>query len=177
MPINPEKNRGAKACACWWWKTILIVLAARMLELLGHLGPLGREERGNIRQGPLLENTFDVLMTDVGLPALSGIDLATRTRYKMDKLDVIFATGRPAPPEPIPHTVRRPSVRGPVERAGPRALPARRPEADQPRDGDKGTGVSGASISGLGVTTGEVSTGLASVAAGRKRSINEKKRS
>ena len=108
MPINPEKteerSKGLR---------VLVVeddpdaLAAtvEMLELLGHWA--AGVKSAEIAKDRFYENAFDVLMTDVGLPALSGIDLADilRTRYKMDKLDVIFATGRPAPPEPIPHTV------------------------------------------------------------------------
>ena len=108
MPINPEKteerSKGLR---------VLVVeddpdaLAAtvEMLELLGHWA--AGVKSAEIAKDRFYENAFDVLMTDVGLPALSGIDLADilRTRYKLDKLDVIFATGRPAPPEPIPHTV------------------------------------------------------------------------
>jgi DNA-binding response OmpR family regulator len=42
-------------------------------------------------------------MTDIGLPALSGIDLVEILQARR-KLRVIFATGRPRPAEPMPGT-------------------------------------------------------------------------
>jgi CheY-like chemotaxis protein len=43
-----------------------------------------------------LEGAFDVLIADVGLPGLSGRDLAEKLEARCD-LPVIFATGQPAP--------------------------------------------------------------------------------
>jgi len=82
-----------------------LAATVEMLQLLGHWA--AGVKSAEIAKDRFYENAFDVLMTDVGLPALSGLDLAEilRTRYKLDKLDVIFATGRPAPATPIPHAV------------------------------------------------------------------------
>lgn len=82
-----------------------LAATVEMLQLLGHWA--AGVKSAEIAKDRFYENAFDVLMTDVGLPALSGLDLAEilRTRYKLDKLDVIFATGRPPPATPIPNAV------------------------------------------------------------------------
>lgn len=76
-----------------------------MLQLLGHWAAGVRS--AEIAKDRYYENAFDVLMTDVGLPALSGLDLAEilRTRFHLSRLGVIFATGRAPPDTPIPDTV------------------------------------------------------------------------
>ena len=80
------------------------VLAATvdMLQLLGHWA--AGVKSAEVARDRFIDGAFDVLMTDIGLPALSGIDLVEILQARR-KLRVIFATGRPAPPEPIPHTV------------------------------------------------------------------------
>ncbi|MDM0017364.1 response regulator [Variovorax saccharolyticus] len=82
-----------------------LAATVEMLQLLGHWATGVRSAES--AKDRFYDKAFDVLMTDVGLPALSGLDLADilRTRHRLDKLDVIFATGRPAPPTPIPNAV------------------------------------------------------------------------
>lgn len=77
-------------------------LTVEMLQLLGHWATGVRS--AEVAKDRFLEGAFDVLMTDIGLPALSGLDLAEilRSRYK---LEIIFATGRPRPETPIPGSV------------------------------------------------------------------------
>jgi CheY-like chemotaxis protein len=76
-----------------------------MLQLLGHWATGVRSAES--AKDRFHEKAFDVLLTDVGLPALSGLDLADilRSRYPTDRLGVIFATGRPPPETPIPGTL------------------------------------------------------------------------
>ncbi|MGJ7510420.1 response regulator [Variovorax sp. GT1P44] len=70
-----------------------------MLELLGHWAAGVRS--AEIAKDRFLDGAFDVLLTDIGLPALSGMDLVESLRAR-HKLEVIFATGRPPPATPIP---------------------------------------------------------------------------
>jgi DNA-binding response OmpR family regulator len=72
-----------------------------LLQLLGHWATGVRS--AEIAKDRFLDGAFDVLLTDVGLPALSGMDLVESLRAR-HKVEVIFATGRPPPPEPIPHS-------------------------------------------------------------------------
>lgn len=73
-----------------------------MLQLLGHWATGVRSAES--AKDRFYDKAFDVLMTDVGLPALSGLDLAEilRTRHRVDRLGIIFASGRPPPETPIP---------------------------------------------------------------------------
>jgi DNA-binding response OmpR family regulator len=73
-----------------------------MLQLLGHWATGVRSAES--AKDRFYDKAFDVLMTDVGLPALSGLDLADilRTRHGVDRLGIIFASGRPPPETPIP---------------------------------------------------------------------------
>ena len=73
-----------------------------MLELLGH-GVAGGKS-AEVARDRFIEGAFDVLLTDVGLPALSGLDLVDILQAQ-HKLRVIFATGQPRPAHPIPGTV------------------------------------------------------------------------
>lgn len=70
-----------------------------MLQLLGHWAAGVRS--AEIAKDRFLEGAFDVLLTDIGLPALSGMDLVESLRAR-HKLEVIFATGRPPPDAPVP---------------------------------------------------------------------------
>jgi DNA-binding response OmpR family regulator len=72
-----------------------------MLQLLGHWA--AGVKSAEIAKDRFMDSAFDVLMTDVGLPALSGIDLAESLRGH--RLEVIFATGRPPPEVPIADAV------------------------------------------------------------------------
>jgi CheY-like chemotaxis protein len=73
-----------------------------MLQLLGHWAAGVRS--AEIAKDRFFEGAFDVLMTDVGLPALSGLDLAEILRAR-HALEIIFVTGRPRPAQPMPGTV------------------------------------------------------------------------
>lgn len=73
-----------------------------MIQLLGHWATGVRS--AEIAKDRFFEGAFDVLMTDVGLPALSGLDLAEILRSR-HALEVIFATGHPEPATPMPGTV------------------------------------------------------------------------
>ena len=73
-----------------------------MLELLGHW--VAGVKSAEVARDRFIEGAFDVLLTDVGLPALSGLDLVDILQAQ-HKLRVIFATGQPRPAHPIPGTV------------------------------------------------------------------------
>jgi len=73
-----------------------------MLELLGHW--VAGVKSAEVARDRFIEGAFDVLMTDIGLPALSGLDLVEILQAH-HKLRVIFATGQPPPAKPIPGTV------------------------------------------------------------------------
>lgn len=80
------------------------VLAAtvEMLQLLGHW--VAGVKSAEVARDRFIDGAFDVLLTDIGLPALSGIDLVEILQAQR-KLRVIFATGRPRPSQPMPGTV------------------------------------------------------------------------
>ncbi len=73
-----------------------------MLEALGHWA--AGVKSAEVARDRFIEGAFDVLLTDIGLPALSGLDLV-EILHADDKLKVIFATGRPRPESPPPGTV------------------------------------------------------------------------
>ncbi|MDM0033099.1 response regulator [Variovorax sp. J22P271] len=79
-----------------------LAATVEMLQLLGHWATGVRSAES--AKDRFYDKAFDILMTDVGLPALSGLDLADilRTRHQLDRLGVIFATGQPPPATPIP---------------------------------------------------------------------------
>ncbi len=62
-----------------------------MLELLGQ-APQGA---GDAEQALVLaeQQTFDVLLTDVSLPGMSGIELAKQLLVKQPDIQVVFASG------------------------------------------------------------------------------------
>jgi len=78
-----------------------LAATVEMLQLLGHWA--AGVKSAETAKDRFIENAFDVLMTDIELPALSGFDLADILRAKGQPLEVIFATGRPPPQEPIAH--------------------------------------------------------------------------
>lgn len=73
-----------------------------MLELMGHWA--AGVKSAEVARDRFLDGAFDVLLTDIGLPALSGLDLVEILQAQ-HKLRVIFATGQPRPAKPIPGTV------------------------------------------------------------------------
>lgn len=93
---QPEAVPGAKALRVLVVEDDPDALAAMvdMLQLLGHWAT--GVKSAEIAKDRFYENAFDVLMTDVGLPALSGFELVESLRAQ-HKVDVIFVTGRPRP--------------------------------------------------------------------------------
>ncbi|SFM58609.1 response regulator [Variovorax sp. OV329] len=90
---EPAANRGLR---------VLVVedepdaLAATLslLEALGHSG--GGLSNAELALDRFMDGAFDVIITDVGLPGLSGRDLAEILGGVAD-VPIIFATGQPAP--------------------------------------------------------------------------------
>ena len=72
--------------------------ALEALELLGHWATGVRSAEGALAR--FLEGAFDVLMVDIGLPALSGLELAGKLQARC-KLPIIFATARKMPDAPL----------------------------------------------------------------------------
>lgn len=68
-----------------------------MLEALGHWA--AGVKSAEVARDRFIDGAFDVLLTDIGLPALSGLDLVEILQAD-DRLTVIFATGRPRPESP-----------------------------------------------------------------------------
>ncbi|RYF74191.1 MAG: response regulator, partial [Comamonadaceae bacterium] len=73
-----------------------------MIQLLGHWATGVTSAEG--ARDRFLEGAFDVVMTDVGLPALSGFDLVEMLRER-HHVHVIFASGRAEPAKPIEGSV------------------------------------------------------------------------
>jgi len=73
-----------------------LATTAEMLDLLGHfVAPASTAEVARAR---FLDGAFDVLITDIDLPGLSGVELAEEIVKKSSApLGVIFATGKPRP--------------------------------------------------------------------------------
>ena len=65
--------------------------AADMLQGLGH--DVVEAEYGPDAVTALRERRFDVLVTDVGLPGMSGTELAERARQLHPGIGLVFATG------------------------------------------------------------------------------------
>lgn len=107
LPPHPSEPVDTSASP---WLRILVVeddpatLSAmvEMLELLGHW--VAGVKSAEVARDRFIDGAFDVLLTDIGLPALSGLDLVDILQAQ-DKLRVIFATGQPRPANPIPGTV------------------------------------------------------------------------
>jgi CheY-like chemotaxis protein len=65
-----------------------------LLRLLGHWAEgVGNAEGADAR---FLEEAFDILMVDLNLPTLSGLELVDKL-HQRERLPVIFASGQPAP--------------------------------------------------------------------------------
>ncbi|MEP9380350.1 response regulator [Aquabacter sp. CN5-332] len=65
---------------------------AEMLQALGHVVFEAGDEKAAVAVAE--QHMIDVLLTDVGLPDISGIQLADELRSRKQGLRVIFATGR-----------------------------------------------------------------------------------
>ncbi|WP_076998823.1 response regulator transcription factor [Variovorax sp. KK3] len=72
------------------------------LELLGHWATGVRSAESALDR--FMEGAFDVLMADVGLPALSGLELADKLQARCATLPIVFATATPAPCRTLPGT-------------------------------------------------------------------------
>ena len=72
------------------------------LELLGHWATGVRSAEGALDR--FIEGAFDVLMADIGLPALSGLELAGKLQARCG-LPIIFATASQMPERPIAGSV------------------------------------------------------------------------
>jgi PAS domain S-box-containing protein len=70
---------------------------ADMLEEMGH--EITEAANGDQALDILRNGGFDVLFTDVGLPGISGIELAKTARAQFPAITVIFATGDPTVPK------------------------------------------------------------------------------
>ena len=73
-----------------------------MLVLLGHWATGVSTAEG--ARDRFLDSAFDVLMTDVALPALSGHDLVQMLRAE-HRVRVLFASGSPPPARPMSDAV------------------------------------------------------------------------
>jgi DNA-binding response OmpR family regulator len=65
---------------------------ADMLRELGHVAI--EAETGSDALQIAVHEKIDILLTDVGLTDISGVDLAGRVRTRQPELAIIFATGR-----------------------------------------------------------------------------------
>ena len=74
-----------------------------LLNLLGHWA--AGVKSAEMARDRFIDGAFDVLLTDIGLPALSGYDLVASLPAGKHPIQVIFASGQPAPEKPIPGTV------------------------------------------------------------------------
>lgn len=78
----------------------MLTITLELLRSLGHWATGVKSAEVAINR--FLEGAFDVLMTDVNLPALSGLELAQK--LQRHGFPVIFATGRPPPLRLEPET-------------------------------------------------------------------------
>ncbi|WP_413990900.1 response regulator [Labrys okinawensis] len=81
-------------------KTILVIEDERMVQMLvvdilNDLGYSTLEARDANTALPILESgqTIDLMVTDIGLPGMSGWDLARRARESRPALKILFLTG------------------------------------------------------------------------------------
>lgn len=79
-----------------------LALMLETMEVLGHWA--AGVSSAEVAKTRYFDGAFDVLVADVGLPALSGLDLARGLLARHAGLKVIFVTGYPAPAEPIAGT-------------------------------------------------------------------------
>jgi len=78
----------------------MLAVTLELLNTLGHWATGVKSAEVAINR--FLDGAFDVLMTDINLPALSGLDLAQKLQRQ--RFPVIFATGRAPPEELAPGT-------------------------------------------------------------------------
>ena len=79
-----------------------LMLTVEMVQLLGHWAT--GVKSAELAKDRFMEGAFDVLLTDIGLPALSGYDLV-ESLLAHHQLRVIFATGQTRPARPVAGTL------------------------------------------------------------------------
>lgn len=84
---------------------------AELLGILGH--EVVKVASGEDAMDRLAHSRFDVLCTDIGLPGMSGIELAQRARDLYPRLPIVFASGygasgHDAVADPVPIVVAKP---------------------------------------------------------------------
>lgn len=70
---------------------MILMDSEEIVSSLGCTVTTARDGRGALRQ--LGEHSFDLLFTDIGLPGLSGVELARQARVMQPGLDVLFVSG------------------------------------------------------------------------------------
>ncbi|MET3494610.1 response regulator [Variovorax boronicumulans] len=78
-----------------------LVATLQLLETLGHWATGVKSAEAAIAR--FLDGAFDVVMVDIGLPALSGHDFAERL-LRDHRVPVIFVTGQAEPTTVMPGT-------------------------------------------------------------------------
>jgi DNA-binding response OmpR family regulator len=73
---------------------LILMSLAEMLEDLGHVVLRARSAREALAL--LAEEQIDLLLTDVGLASMSGVDLALEAVRQKPQLAIVFATGHTA---------------------------------------------------------------------------------
>ncbi|QNK75019.1 response regulator [Variovorax sp. PAMC28562] len=73
-----------------------------LLQLLGHWAT--GVKSAEVAKSRFMDGAFDVLLTDIGLPALSGYDLV-QSLPSGHRIQVIFASGQIQPDDPMPGTI------------------------------------------------------------------------
>ncbi len=79
-----------------------LAATVELLQLLGHWAT--GVKSAEVARDRFIDGAFDILLTDIGLPALSGYDLVAGLPDGAHRMHVIFATGQPRPAQPIPGT-------------------------------------------------------------------------
>jgi len=105
-PMDTDTARSSHGCSL---RVLVVeddpdVLEATLeaLELLGHWATGVKSAESALAR--FLEGAFDLVVADVGLPALSGLELAGKLQARCG-LPIIFATGTQVPKVPVPGTV------------------------------------------------------------------------
>lgn len=80
----------------------MLAATLELLQLLGHWASGVQSAEGALTR--FFDGAFDALLTDVGLPGLSGRELVEKLRGRYE-LPVVFATGHPVPEQLPPGTV------------------------------------------------------------------------
>ena len=78
-----------------------LAATVELLQALGHWAT--GVKSAEVAKDRFLPGAFDLLLTDIGLPALSGYDLVESLRAQ-HAMPVVFVTGRPRPAEPMAGT-------------------------------------------------------------------------